>query len=59
MLYEYRQWVVSTKGWLDLKLPEAYIEQLNQLAQQGWQVDQSLARLVCGACPRPALASNT
>ena len=42
MIYEYRQWVVNTKGWIDLKLPDTYIEQLNQLARQGWQVDQMM-----------------
>ena len=42
MIYEYRQWVVGTKGWIDLKLPESYLEQLNKLARQGWQVDQMM-----------------
>jgi hypothetical protein len=42
MNWEYRQWVVNTKGWIDLKLPDEYIEQLNQLAQQGWEVDQMI-----------------
>jgi len=40
MIWEYRQWVVNTKGWIDLKLPDEYIDQLNQLAKQGWEVDQ-------------------
>jgi hypothetical protein len=40
MTYEYRQWVLGTKGWLDIKLSDEYIAQLNQLARQGWEVDQ-------------------
>jgi hypothetical protein len=40
MTWEYRQWVVNTKGWIDLKLPDEYIEQLNRLARQSWEVDQ-------------------
>jgi hypothetical protein len=40
MTWEYCQWVVHTKGWIDLKLPDEYIEQLNRLAHQGWEVDQ-------------------
>lgn len=40
MTYEYRQMVVGTKGWLDLKLSDEYLAQLNQLARQGWEVDQ-------------------
>ena len=40
MTYEYRQLVVGTKGWLDLKLSDEYLAQLNQLARQGWEVDQ-------------------
>lgn len=39
MNWEYRQLVVNTKGWLDLKLPENYIHQLNKLAVKGWIVD--------------------
>lgn len=42
MIWEYRQWVVNTKGWIDLKLPAEYIHQLNRLAQQGWKVDQMM-----------------
>ena len=42
MTWEYRQWVVNTKGWIDLKLPDEYIVQLNHLAQQGWEVDQMM-----------------
>jgi len=40
MTWEYRQLVVSTKGWIDINLPDKYLEQLNRLAQQGWTVDQ-------------------
>ena len=40
MTYEYRQLVASTKGWLDIKLSDEYLTQLNQLARQGWEVDQ-------------------
>ena len=40
MYWEYRQLVINTKGWIDLKLPESYIEQLNSLSRQGWVVDQ-------------------
>ncbi|MFC1996433.1 hypothetical protein ACFLXI_02350 [Chloroflexota bacterium] len=40
MSLEYRQFVVNTKGWIDLKLPVEYINRLNQLTQQGWEVDQ-------------------
>ena len=40
MTYEYRQIVAGTKGWLDIKLSDEYLTQLNQLARQGWEVDQ-------------------
>ncbi len=40
MTWEYRQLVANTKGWLDIKLTDAYILQLNHLAAQGWEVDQ-------------------
>lgn len=42
MIWEYRQWVVNTKDWIDLKLPDEYIDQLNRLAEQGWAVDQMM-----------------
>ena len=42
MTWKYRQWVVNTKGWVDLKLPDEYIEQLNHLARKGWEVDQMM-----------------
>jgi hypothetical protein len=42
MTCEYRQWTVNTKGWIDLKLPDYYLEQLNQMALQGWEVDQMM-----------------
>ena len=42
MKWEYRQWVVSTQGWIDLKLPDQYIDQLNKWADQGWEVDQMM-----------------
>jgi hypothetical protein len=42
MKWEYRQWVVHTKGWLELKLSDQYIDQLNKMARQGWQVDQMM-----------------
>ena len=42
MKWEYRQLVVGTKGWIDLKLSEQYIAQLNELARQGWEVDQMI-----------------
>ncbi len=42
MKWEYRQWVVSTKGWIDLKLPDQYIDQLNEWARQGWEVDKMM-----------------
>ncbi len=42
MKWEYRQWIVNTKGWIDLKLPDEYIDQLNHLARQGWAVDQMM-----------------
>ncbi len=42
MKWEYTQWVVHTKGWLDLKLPAQYIDQLNEMARQGWEVDQMM-----------------
>jgi hypothetical protein len=42
MKWEYSQWVVNTKGWIDLKLPTQYIDQLNELARQGWEVDQMM-----------------
>ena len=42
MIWEYRQWVVNTKGWTELKLSDEYIEPLNRLAHQGWEVDQMM-----------------
>jgi hypothetical protein len=42
MKWEYRQLVVGTKGWIDLKLPDQYIDQLNEWARQGWEVDQMM-----------------
>jgi len=42
MNWEYRQWVVNTKGWIDLTLPPQYVDQLNELAGQGWEVDQMM-----------------
>jgi hypothetical protein len=42
MKWKYRQWVVSTKGWIELKLPDQYIDQLNEWARQGWEVDQMM-----------------
>ena len=42
MTWEYRQWVANTKGWIELKLSDEYIEQLNHLAHQGWEVDQMM-----------------
>ena len=42
MVWEYCQIVVKTKGWLELKLPDEYIDQLNHLAQQGWKVDEMM-----------------
>jgi hypothetical protein len=40
MVWEYHQFTVSTKGWVDIKLPDKYIVRLNQLAKKGWEVDQ-------------------
>ena len=40
MVWEYYQLAVNTKGWVDLTLPEEYLEKLNQLAIEGWEVDQ-------------------
>lgn len=40
MTWEYRQMVVGTKGWIDIKLPDAYITKLNRMAEQGWEVDK-------------------
>lgn len=42
MKYQYHQLVVPTKGWLEIKLPEGYIKQINQLARDGWQVDHMM-----------------
>jgi hypothetical protein len=42
LLWEYRQLAVHTKGWVDLTLPEGYLEKLNNLAIDGWEVDQLL-----------------
>ena len=36
---EYAQFQVEVKGWIGGKLPEDYVDELNLLAQQGWQVD--------------------
>jgi hypothetical protein len=40
MVWEYRQLAVSTKGWFDLTLPEEYLEKLNRLSTDGWEVDK-------------------
>ena len=40
MTYEYCQMEIGTKGWMNIKLSDEYIAQLNQLARQGWEVDQ-------------------
>jgi len=40
MKWEYRQMTVNTKGWIEIKLPDIYLEKLNQMALQGWEVDQ-------------------
>jgi len=40
MLWTYRQLVVITKGWIEQKMPDDYIDQLNHLARQVWEVDQ-------------------
>ena len=40
MVWEYRQLVVNTKGWIDLKMPDDYVDRLNHLARQGWEIDQ-------------------
>ena len=42
MVWEYRHFAVNTKGWVDLTLPEEYLEKLNRLALDGWEVDQML-----------------
>lgn len=40
MALEYRQLLIHTKGWLEIKLPDKYISELNSLARDGWEVDQ-------------------
>jgi hypothetical protein len=40
MTWEYRQFVINTKGWLDIKLPDNYVHQLNNLANKGWEVNK-------------------
>jgi len=42
MKWEYQQLVVSTKGWINLTLPNQYIDHLNELARQGWEVNQMM-----------------
>jgi hypothetical protein len=42
MLWEYRQLVVNTKGWIEQKMPDDYIDHLNRLAHQGWEVNQMI-----------------
>ena len=42
MKWEYQQFVVGTKGWINLTLPDQYIDHLNELARQGWEVDQMM-----------------
>ena len=42
MIWEYRQFAVNTKGWVGLTLPDEYLEKLNHLAIDGWEVDQML-----------------
>jgi hypothetical protein len=39
MVWEYCQLAVKTKGWIDLMLPEKYLDKLNHLAIDGWEVD--------------------
>lgn len=42
MKWEYQQLVVGTKGWINLTLPNQYIDHLNELARQGWEVNQMM-----------------
>ena len=42
MKWEYQQLVVGTKGWINLTIPDQYIDHLNELAHQGWEVDQMM-----------------
>jgi hypothetical protein len=42
MKYEYKQLHVPVKGWTSASLSDDYIFKLNELAGQGWQVDQSV-----------------
>jgi len=40
MTWQYRQLLIQTKGWIEIKLSDKYINQLNALARDGWEVDQ-------------------
>jgi hypothetical protein len=42
MLWEYRQLIVNTQGWIEQKMPDDYIDHLNRLALQGWEVNQMI-----------------
>ncbi|KPL08270.1 hypothetical protein AMJ86_01285 [bacterium SM23_57] len=40
MSWEYRQMRIQTRGWIEIKVQDNYIHQLNKLAREGWEVDQ-------------------
>jgi|GEM_PF-4390440 len=40
MKWEYQQLQAPIRGWLGGKLPEDLIPKLNELARQGWAIDQ-------------------
>jgi hypothetical protein len=42
MAWEYRQIQIPTKGWIEIKVNDNYIRQLNILARDGWEVDQMM-----------------
>ncbi len=40
--YEYQQFTIGTKGLVAAKLPDAFINQLNEYGKDGWRLVQAV-----------------